>query len=388
MKIVIAYIIILFIFFLIKRKQGSILRNSLYIIYLVSALAGFCLFFVKDPPDYVKYVPSYFPLLLLLFYVVLWSEPYSKISVYNNIVVKEKNVRLFNRMCNVIISIFIPCTVLLLYNSYNILSSVDLTMFRNEADYYQYFSGGVFFSLSVYLSILFFIPLLFYFISFRYGVSSYKQKALLFCSLSFTFMTLCFAGRDGITYWFMDAIVFYLFFKNDYNKSQKRTIRDTALLIVGISASVFLFITLFRFFGGTEIGDSDYVLLPLVNYLGQPIHIFPTTFSLSIDQIRALDSTNYLTYTFGTFVRTLIVRFGFVGSIIVSLVHLFLVRLYVSLFNRNRNLWDFLIVFVFFQIPFYGVFYYRQGLQSMEFVYLITFIAFYLFKKLKISIQI
>ena len=107
--------------------------------------------------------------------------------------------------------------------------------------------------------------------------------------------------------------------------------------------------------------------------------------SLSENELGALVSTDYLTYTFGTFVKALYLRYGIWSTIAISIIQMLIINRLVTEYNKTPNLWSFFIIYTLYQIPFYGVFYYRQGIQSMEFVYLIAICGLFILKKLKIN---
>lgn len=378
----ILYILLLIIMWRIQKKT-SLFSRILYLVYLASAVCGLLLCFDDGEAGYAGNTKTYTPLLFLFVIVTLWIEPYKNLkAVAMNENYKGSN-RHFEFVSNMACIYWLPLTALLFYNAYHIMTTVDVSVFRLEKDYYSYFTGGPFFALSVYSSMLSFVPQFLFFLSYRYNCSFIKRAMLLFCSFSFTFMTLCFAGRDGIVYWLMNSLVFFFYFKDSYDAKQKKRVRNIFLIAGSVIVAIFLAITFFRFIIGGG-GDSGF-LKPILSYAGQQVHIFCQTTELSPEKLAQLESFDYLTMTFGTFVKGFYTMYGYVGTAILSLILFFVVRYAVQCFNRSRVIWDFFIVYLFFQIPLYGVFYYRQGEQSMELVYVIAIVLFILFKKLKIK---
>lgn len=379
MILIIIYILSLLIIWRL-HKRISFFADMLYVVYIVSAICGLLLVFYRSETNYVSQTESYIPLFFLLLIVVLWNEPYVKLSTISLDRPDRDSSNYFDGISTIVCAYFFPLSLLLFYNSVTILTTVDVSVFRIEADYYSYFWGGIFFSLGVYSSMLSFIPQFLFFLSYRYHVPRVKRFILLFSSFSFTFMTLCFAGRDGIVYWLLNSIVFYYFLRDSYNITEKRRVRNVFYLVAAIILVVFIFITFSRFILGGHFGNGDSIVLPLIDYLGQPIHIFCQSLSLSPEQLRNLDSTNYLISTFGTFVKALYMRHGYYLTIIISLLQFLIVRGIVQVYNRSHNIWDLMIIYLVFQIPLYGVFYYRQGIQSMEIVYLVALGLFLILK--------
>lgn len=382
MFLIIVYILLLVIMWR-TRKNASIFTRFLYLAYLLSAICGLLLL-LKNTHSFVKDTQSYISLLFLFVIVVIWSDSYRMLSVVPRKNIDYKSEKDFNQICNFVCAYFLPITLLLLYNAYHILTSVDVSVFRVEKDYYSYFVGGPFFSLSVYSSMLFFVPQFLYFYSYRYNISYIKRIILLVCSFSFTFMTLCFAGRDGIVYWFMNSLVFYYFLRGSYQKRAKKHLKKVFLILGSGIMVIFLAITFLRFVVGGG-GESSDMLWSIINYAGQQVHIFCQTTAYSSEQLKTLESTDYLTMTFGTFVKELYTRYGYLGTVIISIIQLFVAQYAVKVYNHNHRLWDFFIVYLLFQIPLYGVFYYRQGLQSMEIVYGLAILLFLLLKSFKIK---
>ena len=376
MQLLILYCIALIIGFL-SRRGKSVFRDSLFIVYTISAICGLMLMLVEGGKESIGAGYSYIPLIYLYIIVIIWIVPYRNLGDFHGSrLLDEGDINSIKKISDIVIILFLPFTLLLAYNAISVFQVADISYYRLEGDYYSYFVGGSFFSAGVYLSMLFFVPQILFFLSYRYHYEGIKRVLLLLCSFSFTFMTLCFAGRDGIAYWIMNSIVLYYYFKDSYDYKARRSVKRVFYIVGGFAFVVFLFITFFRFVVSHGNTDSKGIILPLLNYLGQSVHVFSQTLNLTLDQIRNLENTDKLSYTFGTFVKSLITRYGYLGSIIVSVIQVFVVSFFIKVYNKYRRIWDFFIVFLLFQIPYYGVFYYRQGIQSMELVYLFSFVLF------------
>ena len=380
MGFIILYIIFFAVLFLeYRNKHKSILSLSLLFVYLVSAIAGLALYLFYPQETFIIDTPSYWPLLFLMVVVFLWIAPYT--SMVNRIGVISISSKKFNSLASVVGLVYLPITLLLFYNAYNILTSVDISVFRVDEEYYSYFVGGMFFSLGAWMAGISFVPQVLFFLSFIYETKAVTKVMLLIASLSFAALTLCFAGRDGIVYWIMDSVVLYLLCKDSMSVKARALLKKILYVFGIVILLLLLIITVYRFI--LSYIESESLIKPVLDYIGEPIHIFSQSFNMDVEEVRKLDKTSYLTYTFGTFIMSLWTSYGLIGLFIFTFIHYVLVRSFVVKFNRLHNLYDFLIVFTLFQIPMYGVFYYRQGLQQLDLTYVVFIVLCILYKNIR-----
>lgn len=356
-----------------------LLTNALLVTYIISTICAILLVYLTPDADYLQktqYQPLFYLTLILLIVFNGFKHFKSKNLLQN---VNEAEVL---RLAEITSWVFFPVVLLLLYNDYNVLSSVDLSSYRTEGDYYStgLFRGGIVLSLFIYISELFFVPqFLFFYLLTKTDVNKKLMFRLLLASFSFVFMTLLFAGRDGIVYWAMNSIVFYLIFKNKYSSKTKRQIKNGGIIVGIILAIPLLAISAARFFisGSTSFSES---VAPLFSYGGQSPHVFCQSFYVKEEDVTGYDIKNmsnalkeslglYLGWTFGTFVKTFVWTFGKWGAILMAIFFYIGTRLAVQMNNKKHDIWSFFLVLMLFQIPFWGVFYYRQGMNNMDIVH-------------------
>lgn len=378
MFFIVIYIIAFIVLCIIHRKR-SIFSHFLCVIYLVSAIAGLILKCFCPHVDYVEDTKDYSPLVFLFFVILLWIVPYSKMD--NKVSLMSISRKRFNQLAIITGWTFLPVTILLLYNAFNILTSVDVSVFRVEEDYYSYFIGGKFFSLGAWMAGVSYIPHILFFLSFLYNTKLLTKVLLFIGSLSFAAMTLCFAGRDGIVYWILNSAVLYMICKNSYNDEVKSSLKKVLYISGGIIAMLLLFITVYRFV--FSYIESESVIEPILSYIGQPVHIFSQAFSMGHEAVSKLDKTSYLTYTFGTFVHGIWSKYGLLALFLFTFVHFLLSRTYVIEFNKNHCIYDLFIIYTLYQIPFYGVFYYRQGIQQLDLTYVVFIVLCVIYKNIR-----
>lgn len=382
MFFILVYILFFFLlYFNYKKKHRSVFSISLIIAYLVSAIAGLVLYLWFPNVNYIEDTRSYWPLLFLMTVVFLWIAPYSRMD--NKITSVSLSSKSFNSLAIIVGVAYLPVTLLLLYNAINVITSVDISVYRVDEEYYSFFVGGLFFSLGAWMAGISYVPHVLFFLSFLYKTKTLTKVLLFIASLSFAAVTLCFAGRDGIVYWIMDSAILYVLFKDSLPEKTKALLKRLFVIVGVFVLLILLFITVYRFI--LSYIESESVIEPILSYIGQPIHIFSQSFNLGIEEVRKLDKTSYLTYTFGTFVKSLWSQYGMLGLFLFTVIHYILVNTFVSNYNKRHSLYDFLIVFTLFQIPLYGVFYYRQGLQQLDLTYVVFIVICILIKNMKKS---
>ena len=381
------YTFLLFILCRAFRKNRP-LSYSLAIFYFVSAVCAI-LFKLLDPDNIFFFQTEYSPLIFLIICLTIWFFGFYEFKAFN-ISHSQSYQFKFNRICRYVGLLYFPFVLILAYNAFRVLLFANLTVYRIEADWYSFLQGGVFLSAGIYLSVLSFVPHFLLFLSYYYKTPTLTRILLFLASFSFALTTLCFAGRDGVAYWLMNSVVFYFILQKGYTTQFKKKLIRGALILGGVMLLPIIAISAARFTeGSSSIKD---LFLPVLSYIGQPPHIFCQAYRIDPSTIRGLETQTmtqsqfessqfYLTYTFGTFIKKYYWAYGFFGTIGVSVLYALLSRFFVRLYNSSGSIWIFFIIYTIFQIPLYGVFYYRQSLQRMEIIYLL-FAFFCLFQYL------
>lgn len=349
--------------------------------YIISAICAVSLFYLAPDNEYM-YMTKYAPLFYLLLVILIVADGFKnfkfkpeRLSCYDHKIIKTAEW---------VSWIFVPVILILIFNDINVLRSVDLATYRLEGDWYGtgLLKGGIFLSLCIYISELFFVPQFFFFyLLSKKEVSKGLKLRLFVASFSFVFMTLLFAGRDGIVYWVMNALIFYLLLKNIYTTEIQKILKKGAVVVVSILAVPMLAISAARFFLTGSLSISE-IVTPFVDYGGQAPHVFCQSFYINSEDISGYDIKNmsdfakqslglYLGWTFGTFVKSLVWSFGPWGGLAVAFVLNILSRITVIMNNHKHDIWSFFLLVMLFQIPFWGVFYYRQAMNNMYLVNLV-----------------
>lgn len=382
------YMLLLLVLFRVWKRK-NILVKGLIVTYIISAVSAIALMYL-DPNCIFLYQTKYEPLFYLLIILIIVFDGFSNFEF--NVIKINNNKNKILKFADFIGWLYVPVVLLLLFNDVNVLTNVNLSTYRVEGDYYAtgLFKGGLFLSLCIYISELSFVPqfLFFYLIQFQ-DVSSNLKIRLFLASFSFAMMTLMFAGRDGIVFWIMNAVIFYFLFNNWYTPRIIKSIKIWGIFLVAMIAIPFLVITAARF---VMVGNDSIlsIITPLVDYIGQGPHVFCQAFYVDRADIKGYDVNAlttrdiqsfqlYLGWTFGTFAKSIVWRYGYLGAIIVSLGFNIIVRMVIRMFKRKNDIWSIFILIMLFQIPFWGVFYYRYAINNMEIVYLFfTVICIYI----------
>lgn len=121
--------------------------------------------------------------------------------------------------------------------------------------------------------------------------SRFLQMGILLASVVQAVLSIIMAGRAAMIYWAFDFFMLYSYFYRYLSTATKRIINITALLIGGLSAFLFISITIARFDGGSRNPFES-----LYGYAGQHVNNFCTMFvhasdsPFSIDRIFPLTS--------------------------------------------------------------------------------------------------
>jgi oligosaccharide repeat unit polymerase len=206
---------------------------------------------------------------------------------------------------------------------------------------------------------------------------------LFISSTSYVFFVFAYVGRDGVLFW-ISILIFYYFIFNKYLTQKSKILIRKYSIITGL-----IFITIFSLITFSRFGDRGYpVIYNVVDYMGQQVKNFNDTFLytskttngasnfsfiyrnlnptvekeyLEMAKSNAAEDLKYAgvrSNVFGTFLKSLIVDFGKIGTIIFSLIYLALTKK----FTKNKtsmSLGRLLIIVLLYQVVFHGVFYFR-----------------------------
>ncbi len=401
--VILFFIFFLFIWVKVYKSKNCTLSSSLLILYAGSFLASIilCLFFVDQK---ILFIPVLFMIGLLL----MWILPFkidndSIISLTYN----EHKIKLF---AWILILFLFPATLYYAYYSYLTITTVDLSQFRNNLTDNSLVPPNFIHTIFSHLSALYFFNIVLFFIALRDHWSKSITILLFISSFAFVFRTLTAAGRDGVIFWVFNFIILFIIFKNEITLTVKRMIIRFFIVFLVVLSSAFLTISIARFSNNTAEA-TKVVTYALVDYYGQQTENFGDVFYLETvnelsffpgihslfnanyddetsdiisDSLFAQLSTNDEAIVFGFFVKTIVWGNGYLGSIFISIIFILLLIYFKRKFDVNKDLFLFLIIYLLYQIPLDGVFYYRQGVGKMDFPYILGILLCLIFRlKLK-----
>lgn len=372
--------IIFFLWYLkLKKNEDNIFSTALVVIYMLSFIASI---YMSGKEDNVLFLPSIFLVLLLVFFIV----PFKNVGVKD--ILKFDNICYIKTLGTVFNVILVSSFCYFSYYAIQTLQSGRLSTLRLETDFQPY-PATFFTPIISNFAAIFYFPLFLFFYSFINEKLRSQRIIYLISSLSYTVLTLSYAGRDGITYWLMNFAIFYFLFRHNIDSKSKRVIKKIFITIGSLIFVLFLVISVARFIDG---GLSDGLIDPILSYLGQQLGNFSDGF-----EFRAYDGTIFpgikykvLGFTppdldsyyynhnffeesrsFGFFLKSFLWYYGIGGVVCISLI--FNIICY-HLKKKINDIYSFLILLTLYQIPLQGVFYYRQGVGGVDVPYSIFII--------------
>ena len=398
------YITLLFFTLLlaIVARRGFILYNSLLLLYCLSFVSTIILDHL-NPQNDIKFIPSLYLVIILL----LWIFPFFSIKkyVYNSSIKdRREKIILVIRTLGTISTLGL---VYFIFYTLKLFITVDLTSARDLIYKESILPMGFVSLFFISFSTIYHIYIYFFFLSIVEGFSKKDIVLMFLSSLTFPAMVLCYFGRDGVLYWVINFLIMYLYFSSAMSVDLRKKINRLSILIITSFIALFLVITISRFkeSSGGSLGSlvsyagqqfQNFSKLFYINGQGSPL--FPTfdTLMQKIGIIPIVDkevftfyeklllSDNYNVFSF--FVGSFFLKIGFFLTILLSFFSFFFILKIKSHYNKNKNIYDFIIIYSFFQIPMCGVFYYRQGVSYMDIGFIYIFLI-YVFIRYKFTIS-
>lgn len=372
--------------------------SSFAVSFIMSGLFGF-----EDFEG--ELLPSLY--LLLIFY--FWFVPYKGLQI-NTINCRETDVRL---LAKIFIVILAPAFFYLFYLLIGILQSnrsnleVLRDMLSEESPLPQ--TNLIFFYSIV--THLYFIPLLLFFYSVIHKWTPVFSILLLLSSLSFPVYCGCQFGRDGLVLWIFNVVLLYFILKNRFSANQRKLISRIGFVFLVIMVVLIGVITIQRFVNNIAASNNDFLIRGSLGYFGQQLGNFTDIFDFDAqgretlfpfkDFILKKLGYNVPTFNellmkkgledevgvFGFFVRSLVFAYGRIGAIIPSLVFFAIINHLRKMEKRTHSIYYLLLLYMLFQIPLDGVFYYRQGINLGDLAYAFGFVIIYFVFKFNVKKQ-
>lgn len=389
------------LFYILLYRENKIYRGTTFLSVLLflygSSLA--VSFIMSGLFGFDDFEGELLPSLYLLFIFYFWFVPYKGLQI-NTINCRETEVRL---LAKIFIIILAPAFFYLLYLLIGILQSnrnnleILRDMLSEESPLPQ--TNLIFFYSIV--THLYFIPLLLFFYSVIHKWSSAFSILLLLSSLSFPVYCGCQFGRDGLVLWILNVVLLYFLLKKNFSPKQRKTIARIGFIFLGVMVVLIGAITIQRFVNNVTSDNNDFLIRGTLGYFGQQIGNFSDIFDFdaqgretlfpfkdfvlkklgynipTVNQLLVQKGLGDEVGVFGFFVRSLVFAYGRLGAIIPSLVFFAVVNHLRKREKRTHSIYYLLLLYMLFQIPLDGVFYYRQGVNMGDIAYVFGFVIIY-----------
>ncbi len=224
--------------------------------------------------------------------------------------------------------------------------------------------------------------LVFFFYSRTYLKNSFWFNLLLLLSSMATIVNgFLSGGRTQLIYWLLAFIACFLYFKKDMQPRDKRRLTLGAIIIVGLMVVYMTVVTIARF-NNIFSDATDYAeAFSLLDYSGQSFLNFNDFFT-NFDEQRytfarifpflhdwfAIDNFDLAVYkrsikmdigVFSTFLGDFYIDLGIWGIIIYTIIYLAIyIFSQVSKIHQSKKIQHIIMLFLLYQVPLNGVFYY------------------------------
>ncbi len=396
-----------FIFLRRPVKNGAILAALLWFVFFLLGLSGtlIALLGVLEP----HFPPNYLSSVILLLAVVISVNGFVRFRSQDlrHLFGGIKNRRILENF--LIISQFYSMVFFLPFAIASFTGDPNENRLMLSDKQVLLGSYGVFNTLAGLVSHLFTASLVLAILrlgpSKKEGRDPIRAIVLLFSSLSYVIYILAYVGRDGIVFWGMNAAMVFLVFRHHLSIGDKGKLYGLFIFLMALLALPFVVITVSRFFDSDTNG-----FLSILEYFGSQISNFsdyfvierPMTFGLqnfsliygigcdfvgatcpTFSDIKEVVFYEYLKqdkapWLFATFVSDLAADFGYVGALFMVLVLSFISRKASSYKSEGKclTLARLLLILFLFNIPYWGVFYFRLGISNAAIVANLFFIYF------------
>lgn len=404
-------ILIYFIHYQRKNNRKIGIISMLIFTYLLTTFLGLILYYsnILIPVYDISFLPmAYFTgCILIVFY------GFSTFKDDNIVGIKIDNLLFLNILEKIILfgSIF----SILFFTSFAIQAfQGDINQNRLNLSQTQSVLGnyGIINSIASLFANLFVLAQMFFFVHLipKGNVIS-KRKAIIMLLASFSYIIYIFAyvGRDGVVFWLMSFVFQFLFFNKFIIPTLRRKLIKLSINLSIVLLIPFMIITFSRF-KESPIG----VYFEVINYIGQQIINFNDHFNIqaplqagniNFPELAKLfrgigfsipepmENTDFFLYylsndvqpwTFSTFIGSFKADFGVMGTLLFCIIFSFLVHRIMkkSINSMYVTISNYIIIILFYQIVYFGVFYFRQ--YSANF-YILAMIFIYILLKIKIK---
>ena len=386
----------------IKLPLTTLILN----VYILSSSSAVFLYYFEITGKYDGVEISFHSVIFLFACLFLFIEGFRQIEKRINLRIPHIHYKYISLVV-IIIIIFSFLAILdsvLLLKSIMGMSVEEVRFGYNQGNLFQNRTGAIIEYIKS-ISIIIFpvtIFLLFYVYHF-YEDKRMVILSLLVSSLSIVFANLTIAGRDGVVRWIFMFFSVYILFSEILDRKKKKTALIFGSIIVALSVAVILFVTIQRF-GSTEV---IVIANSLIDYFSQGFINFSTYFDLfkegtffgrrtfpvffSSDETisganmnKTLGLYSFQLNVFSTMIGSFYMEFGYLRTIIVSILFYYLFMLIKALYTNENILFLLPMLLFLYDLIFGGIFffvYFSPMFQKMFFAYLLFLIIRRLNKK-------
>lgn len=388
-------IIFFIVLLLIDRKKNSSnmsISKFILLIYFGSILTSvwYSNSYKEIQSDAFSYDLIPYALLFCLF-VILYFWPLIRYNEYQYktlILPDQQILTLFSIFIIVIsfisIAYFLPISI-------TVMSVADLgdarVMATNDGN--QFITPGIINTISSTASSFYNIALILAFIHIAQRGFSKISILLIISSLSYVLNVFAYAGRDGVVFWVFAFLMTYIYFKDYINDKSKKWLKYIFISASIIGIALFIAISQDRFGDDMENSFITYYGQPYINfcfycqegYYYTPGHDFPLFREiLGLEEVPrdTWEVGNSSSWTWGTFLRSLIENLGVMWAIILGLIMSTIIGAIINVrLNKFSSLF---ILFMYLQVVSQGVFYFRQSTRGGNLFIIISFVLWIVFE--------
>lgn len=377
------YFFALLVFHLYREKNLG-LGGFLLVLYGVSALLSIFLFQV----EFLRYVDIEIKLSSVLVYCGVLTLYFLPFMLYGQGQPPAKvllpNMKIFMWVSIFLIAVNLVAVLLLIKATIYVLG-YDPKLLR-ETGIKGIYSPNIFESIGMWLlghfSDFYLLLLVFFFYSKTYLKNSFWFNLLLLLSSMSTIVNgFLSGGRTQLIYWLLAFIACFLYFKRDMQAKEKRRVTLGAIVIVVLMVIYMTVVTISRF-NNVFSDATDYAeAFSLLDYSGQSFLNFNDFFVNYEDQRYtfarifpflhdwfSIDSFDLAVYkrsikmdigVFPSFLGDFYIDLGIWGIIIYTIIYLAIyIFSQISNIHRSKKIQHIIMLFLMYQVPLNGVFYY------------------------------
>ncbi len=395
-KFILAFFVIMIWMTTVYRRKKSFILPSVFVLglYFISVLLSYPHVIVNE--ELLSLDPKYFEAsIVFLSLLLLYLLPFTNIredKVKSIVLPNAKTLYVFS-----VAIIFLSLFSIIFFTP----TVIDVFSVENLGDARILMTQeGPFVEVSIWNTIasvsasLYTIALILFFIYRAKGTNKKMSILLLASSFSYVFNVFAYVGRDGVVFWIFSFIGTYWLFRNYISSKDKKTIRKYFNIFLIIAIPLFMAITFDRF--------SDNPLAGIISYMGQsfpnftlayhadyPVSggnsfpLFKEILGLPMTESYSGEFGGTVTWVFGTFLKSFLLNFDIIGTIILGLGMGLILKL---TFRKNSSVFYFhqlFIYFLYFQIFSQGVFYFRQYGRGGNLFIVLSFFFYFVFLFLK-----